>query len=74
LKKDFFLFIKNWPLILVLGRQMQTDLCEFETSLVYRVSSRIARATQKNSVSKNKKTNKQKNPTTNTPVLCGAGK
>ena len=29
-------------------------------SLVYRVSSRTARATQRNSVSKNKQTNKQK--------------
>jgi hypothetical protein len=31
-----------------------------ETSLVYRVSSRTARATQRNPVSKNKQTNKQK--------------
>jgi hypothetical protein len=30
------------------------DLCEFEASLVYRVSSRIARATQRNPVLKNK--------------------
>ena len=30
------------------------DLCEFETSLVYRVSSVTARSTQKNPVSKNK--------------------
>ena len=30
------------------------DLCEFEDSLVYRVSSRTVRATQKISVSKNK--------------------
>jgi hypothetical protein len=41
---------------------------EFEASLVYRVSSRTARATQRNPVSKNQnqKTNKQsnnKNPT-----------
>jgi hypothetical protein len=42
------------------GRQIS----EFEASLVYRVSSRTARATQRNPVSKNKKqnkTNKQKN-------------
>jgi hypothetical protein len=35
-------------------------ISEFEASLVYRVSSRTARATQRNPVSKNKKTNKQK--------------
>jgi hypothetical protein len=36
-------------------------ISEFEASLVYRVSSRIARATQRNPVSKNKikQTNKQ---------------
>jgi hypothetical protein len=33
-------------------------ISEFETSLVYRVSSRTARATQRNPVSKNKQTNK----------------
>jgi hypothetical protein len=37
-------------------------ISEFEASLVYRVSSRTARATQRNPVSKNKnkQTNKQK--------------
>jgi hypothetical protein len=36
-------------------------ISEFEASLVYKVSSRTARATQRNPVSKNKKqTNKQK--------------
>ena len=35
-------------------------ISEFEASLVYRVSSRTARATQRNPVSKNQKTNKQK--------------
>ena len=34
-------------LIPALGRQRQADLCEFEAILVYRVSSRTARATQK---------------------------
>jgi hypothetical protein len=34
------------PLVPALGRQRQADLCEFETSLVYIVSSRTARATQ----------------------------
>jgi hypothetical protein len=33
---------------------------EFEASLVYKVSSRIARAIQRNPVSRNKQTNKQK--------------
>ena len=32
------------PLIPALGRQRQADLCEFEASLVYRESSRTARA------------------------------
>jgi hypothetical protein len=45
-------------------------ISEFEASLVYKVSSRTARATQRNPVSKtktnkqNKKKNKQKNPIT----------
>jgi hypothetical protein len=34
-------------------------ISEFEASLVYRVSSRTARATQRNPVSKNKQTNKK---------------
>ena len=37
------------------------EVSEFEASLVYRVSFRIARATQRNPVSKEKKTNRQKN-------------
>ena len=39
------------------------DLCEFKASLVYRASSRTARATQKNPVSKNQtnQLNKQNN-------------
>jgi hypothetical protein len=39
-------------LIPALGWQRQADLCEFKASLVYRVSSRTARATQRNPVSK----------------------
>jgi hypothetical protein len=35
------------PLIPALGRQRQVDLDEFEASLVYRMSSRTARATQR---------------------------
>jgi hypothetical protein len=41
-----------------LRKQRQADLCEFEASLVYRVSSRTAKVTQRNPVSK--QTNKQK--------------
>ena len=37
------------------------DLCEFEVSLVYRVSSRAARATQRNPVSKNQNEKKKRN-------------
>ena len=33
------------PLILALGRERKEDLCEFEASLVYTVSSRTARDT-----------------------------
>jgi hypothetical protein len=50
-------------------------ISEFEASLVYRVSSRIARATQRNPVLENKQTNKQtknkqnKNKNKN-PILC----
>jgi hypothetical protein len=50
------------PLVPALEIQRQTVLCEFETSLVHRVSSRIARAEQRNPVSKNKKA-KQTNKT-----------
>jgi hypothetical protein len=49
------------PLIPVLRKQRQEDLCEFETSLVYKASSKTSRATQKSPVSKNKK-QKQTNP------------
>jgi hypothetical protein len=47
----------NMPLILALGRQRRRGrwIFEFEASLVYRVSSRIARDTQRNPVSKNQK-------------------
>jgi hypothetical protein len=38
------------PLIPVLKRQRKEDLCEFKSSLVYRASSRIARATQRNPI------------------------
>jgi hypothetical protein len=41
-------FKKVWwcmSIIPVLGRQRQTDFCEFKASLIYRVSSRTVRAT-----------------------------
>jgi hypothetical protein len=53
------------PLISALGRQSS----EFEAGLVYRVSSRIARATQRNPVLKNKKNqNKNNNNKKNQPT------
>ena len=49
------------PLIPALGRKRQVDLCEFETSLVYRASSRTAgTVTQRNPVSNKNKNKKQK--------------
>ena len=35
-----------------IGRQKQVDLCEFRASLVYRVSSRTAMATEKSCLGK----------------------
>ena len=43
------------PLIPAFGRQRQEDHHEFEASLVYRVSSRTAKATQRNLVLKRQK-------------------
>jgi hypothetical protein len=40
------------PLIPTFERLRQADLCEIKPSLVYRVSSRTARATQRNPVQK----------------------
>jgi hypothetical protein len=45
-----------------LGRQKQADLCEFEASLIYRVSSRTARAIHRNPVSKKQKQKNNKKP------------
>ena len=39
--------------------EAEADLCEFEASLVYRGSSRTARATQRNPVLKNKQKTKK---------------
>jgi hypothetical protein len=46
------------PLILALRRQRQRDLCDFKTSLVNRVSSKTARATQRNPILEKKIKNK----------------
>jgi hypothetical protein len=48
------------PLIPALRRQRQVDLCEFEVSLIYRVSSRKAKATQRNPVSNHPPPKKKK--------------
>lgn len=59
LYKITFLLVKvKWwwhtPLIPAFGKQKQVDLREFETSLFYKASSRIARTiTQRNPVSIN---------------------
>jgi hypothetical protein len=52
------------PLIPALEGQRQADLYEFETSLVYRVSSRTAKAKQRNTLSLKTKQNKTKTTTT----------
>ena len=44
-------------------RQSQVDICEFEANLVYRVSSRTIRATQRNLVLKNPNPNQNKKDT-----------
>ena len=47
------------PLITALRRQRQEDLCEFEASLIYRVSSRTgSRATEEPCLEKIKKNKK----------------
>jgi hypothetical protein len=47
------------PLIPALGRQRQADFSEFKASLIYKVSSRTAKAIQRNPVSKNNNNNKK---------------
>jgi hypothetical protein len=50
------------PLILVLRRQREADLCEFKASLIYKTSSRTTRAvTHRNAVMKNNKNNNNNN-------------
>jgi len=53
------------PLIPALWRERGRQISEFKAILVYKVSSRTARATQRNPVSKqqtNKQTNKNSSP------------
>ena len=60
----------------VLGRQRQGNLCEAQASLVYRVSSRIAKATQRKPVLKTttttttKKGQNKQNKTQRTEKEC----
>jgi hypothetical protein len=44
----------------IFGKQKQVDFCEFEASLVYRASSRTARATKSNPALQKTKQNKTK--------------
>ena len=56
------------PLILALRRQM--DLCEFEVSLVYRMSSWTAMATQRYPVSKTEGKKREKEKKLFSKVCC----
>jgi hypothetical protein len=47
-------------LIPALRRQMQAGICKFEASLVYIVSSRLPKATQRNPVSKKQRKERRK--------------
>jgi hypothetical protein len=58
IKVKISLYLKKIK-ISALGRQRQVDLCKFKAAL-YRVSSRTARVTQRNLVSKKKKKKKTK--------------
>jgi hypothetical protein len=73
----------TWDILKITGRALSLCVCvqhlggrgrlisEFEASLVYRVSSRTARAIQRNSVSKNKNKNKNKTTKQNKTLLSG---
>jgi hypothetical protein len=52
--------VMHASIIPALRRQRQENLCEFKTSMIYRVSSRKARATPRNPVSGGEKQNKAK--------------
>jgi hypothetical protein len=63
-------------LISALRRQKQVGLCEFEASMVYKASSRIARATQSLLKKQNKQTNnpKQQQRHWRTPLIPALGR
>jgi hypothetical protein len=54
---------------MVFGKQRQADFCEFKASLVYRASSRTAKATQRNPVSKKQKEKKEQGSAKDGSVL-----
>ena len=62
------------PLILALEKQRQEDLCQFKASLVYRTSSKIAKAMQRNPVlkSQNPKQWQQQKATSGIPSALPA--
>jgi hypothetical protein len=55
---------ESWCMLLIptLRKQGQVDLCGFESSLVYGVSSRMAKDTQRLSVLKTKQNKQRQNP------------
>jgi hypothetical protein len=55
------------PAQIIVLRQRQADHCEFEASLVYKVSSRTARTTQRNPVLK---TQTKPNNNNKKPITC----
>ena len=61
------------PLILALERQRQADLSEFKASLIYKVSSRTARATQTNPVTKIQKNKTKKEHFMNVCIILQQG-
>ncbi|CAO2601305.1 Dol-P-Man:Man(7)GlcNAc(2)-PP-Dol alpha-1,6-mannosyltransferase [Lemmus lemmus] len=60
---------KPGGLIPALGMQRQADICEFEGNLVYRASSRTAKATQRDPASKNQKKKKKNKSSGRQPLL-----
>lgn len=59
--QEKFSFSGSTPLIPVLGKQKQVELCDLEASLAYIASLRSAKATQRACLKKKKKETKNKN-------------